>query len=73
MALKPIKKRKLFEEIISAIEEYIQAEGIAPGEKLPSENELSSLFQVSKTAVREAMSVLQANGIIEKDQGQVFS
>jgi GntR family transcriptional regulator, transcriptional repressor for pyruvate dehydrogenase complex len=69
MALKPIKKRKLFEEIISAIEEYIQAEGIAPGEKLPSENELSSLFQVSKTAVREAMSVLQANGIIEKRSG----
>ncbi|WP_163145194.1 FadR/GntR family transcriptional regulator [Bacillus sp. 22-7] len=69
MALKPIKKKKLFEEIISAIEEYIQAEGIAPGEKLPSENELSSLFQVSKTAVREAMSVLQANGIIEKRSG----
>ncbi|MFC0272093.1 FadR/GntR family transcriptional regulator [Metabacillus herbersteinensis] len=69
MALKPIKKRRLFEEIIIAIEEYIEEEEISAGERLPSENELASLFQVSKTAVREAMSVLQANGIIEKRSG----
>ncbi|WP_408007993.1 FadR/GntR family transcriptional regulator [Pseudalkalibacillus sp. A8] len=69
MALKPIKKKRLFEEIILAIEEYIHEEGIRSGERLPSENELSELFQVSKTAVREAMSVLHANGIIEKRSG----
>jgi GntR family transcriptional repressor for pyruvate dehydrogenase complex len=69
MTLKPIKKKRLFEEIILAIEEYIQAEGIKPGERLPSENELSKLFEVSKTAVREAMSVLHANGVIEKRTG----
>ncbi|MDM5340453.1 FCD domain-containing protein [Fictibacillus enclensis] len=69
MGLKPIKKRRLFEEIIVAIEEYIEEEDISSGERLPSENELASLFQVSKTAVREAMSVLQANGIIEKRSG----
>lgn len=69
MALKPIKKRRLFEEIIVAIEQYIEEEDITPGDRLPSENELTTLFQVSKTAVREAMSVLQANGIIEKRSG----
>ncbi|SEA34946.1 DNA-binding transcriptional regulator, FadR family [Thalassobacillus cyri] len=69
MALKPIRKKRLFEEIILAIEEYIHEEGIRPGERLPSENELSTIFQVSKTAVREAMSVLHANGVIEKRTG----
>ncbi|EST55052.1 hypothetical protein T458_08985 [Brevibacillus panacihumi W25] len=69
MALKPIKKKRLFEEIIFAIEQYIQEEKIQPGERLPSENELSSIFNVSKTAVREAMSVLSANGIIETRPG----
>lgn len=69
MALKPIKKKKLFEEIITAIEEYIQVEDISSGDRLPSENEMAALFQVSKTAIREAMSVLQANGIIEKRSG----
>lgn len=69
MALKPIKKKRLFEEIIFAIEQYIVEENIQPGERLPSENELSSIFNVSKTAVREAMSVLSANGIIETRPG----
>ncbi|MFD2924884.1 FadR/GntR family transcriptional regulator [Halobacillus naozhouensis] len=69
MVLKPIKKKRLFEEIILAIEEYIHEEGIRPGERLPSENQLSTIFEVSKTAVREAMSVLHANGIIEKRTG----
>ncbi|MBP1933881.1 FadR/GntR family transcriptional regulator [Ammoniphilus resinae] len=69
MALKPIKKRRLFEEIIVAIEQYIREENIQPGERLPSENELAAIFNVSKTAVREAMSVLNANGIIETRPG----
>jgi GntR family transcriptional regulator, transcriptional repressor for pyruvate dehydrogenase complex len=69
MALKPIKKKRLFEEIIIAIEQYIQEEKIPPGGKLPSENELAAIFNVSKTAVREAMSVLNANGIIETRPG----
>lgn len=69
MSLKPIKKKRLFEEILIAIEEYIKNENIRAGEKLPSENELATTFEVSKTAVREAMSVLHANGVIEKRTG----
>ncbi len=69
MPLKPIKRKHLFEEIILAIEKYIQNENIKPGERLPSENEFSERFQVSKTVVREALSVLRANGIIEKRSG----
>lgn len=69
MGLKPIKKKRLFEEIIVALEKYIKDANIKPGDKLPSENELVSLFNVSKTAVREAMSVLNANGIIETRSG----
>mgnify|MGYP001255153543 FL=1 len=69
MTLRPIKRRHLFEEIILAIEQYIIQEKIKPGEKLPSENEFAERFQVSKTVVREALSVLRANGIIEKRSG----
>lgn len=69
MTLKPIKKKRLFEEIIVAIEQYIEAENFQPGDRLPSENELAIIFNVSKTAVREAMSVLHANVIIETRPG----
>lgn len=48
MALKPIKKKRLFEEIIVAIEQYVQEENIQPGEKLPSENELAPFLTSAK-------------------------
>lgn len=69
MAFESIKKRSLYEEICDQIINYIHKENIQPGEKLPSENDLISIFQVSKTAVREALSVLAARGIIEKKPG----
>lgn len=67
--LKPIKKKRLFEEIIVALENFIKNEKILPGEKLPSEGELARIFDVSKTTVREAMSVLHTNGITESRPG----
>ncbi len=69
MPFESIKKKSLYEEIVSRIILYIQKEDIKPGDKLPSENELIEEFQVSKTAVREALSVLAARGIIEKRPG----
>lgn len=67
--MKPIKKRRLFEEVILAIEDYIIDNNIKPGDKLPSENELASIFNVSKTAIREALSILQVNAITETRSG----
>ncbi|PZE22127.1 FadR/GntR family transcriptional regulator [Paenibacillus xerothermodurans] len=69
MALKPIKRKRLFEEIIVAVEQFIQDENIQPGMRLPSENELAAIFNVSKTAVREAMTVLTSNGVVETRAG----
>ncbi len=42
---------------------------ISPGEKLPSEESLAREFHVSKTAVREALGHLLAEGLIEKRRG----
>ncbi|MFS0891497.1 FadR/GntR family transcriptional regulator [Peribacillus frigoritolerans] len=69
LVLKNIKKKNLYEEIISEIIQYIQEENLKPGDKLPTENEFVEIFQVSKTAIREALSVLVAKGIIEKRSG----
>lgn len=69
MAFTSIQKKKLYEEIIAQIIQYIETEQLKPGDKLPSENELTELFQVSKTALREALSVLAAKGMLEKRPG----
>jgi GntR family transcriptional regulator, transcriptional repressor for pyruvate dehydrogenase complex len=67
--LKPIRKKRLYEEIILAIEEMIRKNNIQPGERLPSEKELSTIFDVGKATVREALSVLQTNGVVESRPG----
>jgi DNA-binding FadR family transcriptional regulator len=43
---------------------------LAPGQPVPSESELVGEFSVSRTVVREAMSRLQAAGLVETHQGR---
>ena len=49
--------------------EYIQINKIEPGERLPSERNLAELLAVSRTTVKEAISVLEANGVVHVQQG----
>lgn len=41
-----------------------------PGSKLPNENELSSALEVSRTTLREAVSFLVAQGVLEIRRGK---
>ncbi len=56
---------EVLEQIISALEtgEY------APGEKLPPERDLATAMGVSRTSIREALSILHTVGVVERQQG----
>ena len=65
------KKVKLSERTSDRLYEMIVDEGrYAPGSKLPNENELSEELQVSRTTLREAISFLVAQGILEIRRGR---
>ncbi|MCM3740990.1 FadR family transcriptional regulator [Oceanobacillus luteolus] len=65
MEFTPIKKRKrIYQTIIQQIQESIANQKILPGEKLPSERALAEMFGVSRTSVKEAVTVLESSGII---------
>jgi DNA-binding FadR family transcriptional regulator len=42
---------------------------LRPGDKLPTESEIMQAFGVSRTVVREALSKLQASGLVETHHG----
>ncbi|GAB7386884.1 FadR/GntR family transcriptional regulator [Bacillaceae bacterium] len=65
MNLKPIKKKRVSQMIIERIKDSVESGVLSPGDKLPSERELSALLSVSRSAVREALSVLEAEGMLE--------
>ena len=65
------KKIKLSEQTAERLYDMIADEGrYAPGSKLPNENELSDALQVSRTTLREAISFLVAQGVLEIRRGK---
>jgi GntR family transcriptional repressor for pyruvate dehydrogenase complex len=67
--LRPVARRRAFEEILFQLEEAISAGHLSAGDRLPSERELANQFQVSRTSVREALRVLEALGIVSVKRG----
>ena len=65
------KRAKLSEQTSDRMYEMIVEEArYAPGSKLPNENELSKALEVSRTTLREAISVLVAQGVLEIRRGK---
>jgi GntR family transcriptional regulator, transcriptional repressor for pyruvate dehydrogenase complex len=64
-----VRQRRAFEEIILQIEEAIIEGRLSAGDRLPPERELAQIFAVSRPAVREAMRVLEAFGVITARRG----
>ena len=62
-----MKKAKLSEQTSDRLYEMIVDEQrYAPGSKLPNENDLSGELKVSRTTLREAISFLVAQGVLEE-------
>jgi GntR family transcriptional regulator len=51
------------------LDDFIMSEKVKPGEFLPSEGQLSTLYQVSKVTVRTAIRSLWENGLISVRNG----
>lgn len=66
----PIQTERLYERIVSQIEQRIEAGDIKVGDQLPSEHELAEQFAVSRTAVREAVKALRQKGLVEIRPGR---
>ncbi len=60
---------RIFEQAVEQIRELISSGTLAVGEKLPPEQELSRQLGVSRSSVREALRVLEAEGQIEIRRG----
>jgi GntR family transcriptional repressor for pyruvate dehydrogenase complex len=61
----PIQSERLYEQIVSQIEQRIEKGELKVGDQLPSERELAEQFAVSRTAVREAVKALREKGLVE--------
>jgi len=70
MIFKPVRTKKIYEEIIDQIKKLITEGELKPGDRLIPERELADQLQVGRSAVREAFRALEAMGIIEIRAGE---
>lgn len=70
MELKPIRTRKIYEEIAEQLRKLVVEGKLKPGDRLPSERELAERLQVSRASVREALSALEMLGLLEVRSGE---
>lgn len=65
----PRRSRGLAHELVAELTQRIQSGALCPGEKLPTESEIVRERGVSRTVVREAISRLQAAGLVDTRHG----
>lgn len=63
------KPRSLALELVGALTDRIREGSLSTGAKLPTEAEIMESFGVSRTVVREAISKLQASGLVATRHG----
>jgi GntR family transcriptional repressor for pyruvate dehydrogenase complex len=67
--LKVARKKRLYEEIVSQIQQLIETGELHSGDRLPPERKLAEMFKVSRNSVREAIKALEEKQILKSRPG----
>jgi GntR family transcriptional repressor for pyruvate dehydrogenase complex len=68
--IKPIKPKRISDQVFDQLRELIFRGKLRPGEKMMTERELAEQMNVSRTTVRDAIQRLVAMGLVVQKQGQ---
>lgn len=63
------KQNRIFQDIITQIQEAILSGQLKAGDKLPAERKLKDMFNTSRGTLREALRVLEQKGLISIKTG----
>ncbi|MGW4177521.1 FadR/GntR family transcriptional regulator [Streptomyces rubiginosohelvolus] len=68
--LRPVRAGNGFEEALEQVLQLLRLGLVPPGERLPSERELSQHLRISRVTLREVLKVLQDQGMVESRRGR---
>jgi GntR family transcriptional repressor for pyruvate dehydrogenase complex len=68
----PLERRKVYEQIAEQLLGQIGARRLRPGDALPPERELTESFGVGRSSIREALRMLESQGVITAASGGAF-
>jgi GntR family transcriptional repressor for pyruvate dehydrogenase complex len=65
-----IKKVRLADTVVDQVTSLIENGQLKPGDQLPSERELVNEFRIARPSIREALRILEFQGVIEVRPGK---
>lgn len=67
--IEPVRRLKVADSVAEQLERLISQGDYQPGDKLPPERVLAEEFGVGRSSMREAIRVVEANGMLRTDHG----
>ena len=67
--MQTLRRPKVRDQATAQIKQYIVEQRLAPGDRLPTENQLAETFGISRLSLREATKALEFLGIVESKTG----
>jgi GntR family transcriptional repressor for pyruvate dehydrogenase complex len=69
-ALRPMTARpRLYEQVLDRLRAYVAEGGLRAGDRLPTERDLAARLGVSRASVKQAIVVLEVQGLVEARHG----
>ena len=70
MTLNPADSRPLYQQLAATLRAEINSGDLAPGDRVPTEAELSERYSTSRNTVRLALNLLRNEGLLTSQQGR---
>ncbi|MDX3232379.1 FadR/GntR family transcriptional regulator [Streptomyces sp. ME19-01-6] len=68
-ALRPMARQRLYQQVLERLRAYAAEGGLRAGDRLPPERELAQRLGISRASVKQAVVVLEVQGLVEVRQG----
>lgn len=67
--LKPMPRPRLYQQVLDRLRSYAAEAGLQAGDRLPPERDLAQRLGVSRASVKQAIVVLEVQGLVEVRHG----
>ena len=67
--LRPLGRPRLYERVVERLRELVADRGLGAGDRLPPERELAERLGVSRASIKQAVVVLEVQGLVEVRHG----
>jgi GntR family transcriptional repressor for pyruvate dehydrogenase complex len=67
--LRPVDRKPIYEQVSDRLREFIDVNELQPGDRLMAERELAAQLSVGRSSIREAITALRAQGLVDVRHG----